>query len=189
MDELAIDIRPVERFDEPEFTDLLAQVFDDRERAQAMQELLGDEAAVRAKVAVDRVRIGAFAGEQLVGWSVGWLQPGGVLYVGNSAVLPPWRRRGIYAQLMAAIEQRAIELGCQQVASSHRAANAPVLIAKLRAGYVICGTEFSLEMGLLVKMVKHLGPERERAFDARIGSVAQATALRSSPRHGDRPDR
>jgi hypothetical protein len=54
---------------------------------------------------------------------------------------------------------------------------------------VICGSEFSLEMGLLVKMVKHLGRERESAFDARIGSIAQATALRSSPRHGDRPDR
>jgi hypothetical protein len=76
---------------------------------------------------------------------------------------------------MAAMEEQARALRCSRIESHHRTANPGVIIAKLRAGYTIVGTEFSAEMGLLVKMVKPLGERRAELLQARAG-VVEASA-------------
>ena len=48
------------------------------------------------------------------------------------------------------------------------------LIAKLKAGYVICGMEFSSEMGLLAKLARDLDPARRALFTARIAGIMAA---------------
>ncbi len=88
----------------------------------------------------------------LVGLSHGHLPQAGVLYVSN-------------------MEEPARAFGCARIESHHRATNNAVLIAKLRAGYVIVGTEFTGEMGLLVKLSKQLLPQRDAMFHARAGAL------------------
>ena len=165
-----ITIRAVEKFAEPAFTELVNELLHDPDRREAMQRLFGPSEPPPPSGA-QQVRVGAFDGERLVGWSHAFLAPGGLLYVSNSAVHPEYRRQGVYTRLVAGIEDEARALRCLRVESHHRTANAAVLIAKLKAGYVVTGTEFSTEMGLLVKLCKHLDARRDAAFHARAGVV------------------
>ncbi|GAB2594850.1 hypothetical protein GCM10027034_30200 [Ramlibacter solisilvae] len=170
-DPIEITIRSVDRFEEPAFTRMLDAILHDPDRQIVRERLFGTTASAPTKSGAHQVRVGAFEGDVLVGWSHGWLLPGEVLHVGNSGVLPEHRHRGVYKRLMAGIEEEARALGCSRVESHHRAANNAVLIAKLKAGYTIIGSEFSAEMGLLLKMCKYLDPRREAVFVARLGTV------------------
>jgi GNAT superfamily N-acetyltransferase len=170
----SISIQCVERFDEPAFTQLLDDVLFDPDRRQVGERYFGAPGAAPTKSGAHQLRVGAFAGQTLVGWSNGWVLPGGVVYVGNSGVVEAFRRRGVYTQLVAAIEQQALALGCPRVESHHRAANNAVLIAKMKAGYTIVGTEFTSEMGLLLKMSKQLDARRAGVFRARAGTIEEA---------------
>lgn len=167
--------RAVERFPEPAFTELVDRVLHDPERRAIGERLFGPPSGTAPTASLaQQVRIGAFDGDTLVGWSHALLPQTGTMYVSNSGVVARYRRRGIYSGLVAAMEQQARALGCKRIESHHRAANSDVLIAKMKLGYVIVGTEFSAEMGLLVKLCKHLDVRRRELFDARSGIVEGA---------------
>ena len=169
-----IELRAVERFPEPEFTQLVDRLLHDPDRKAIAERFLGSAGTAPPGDPARHVRIGAFAANRLVGWSHAVLAHGGVLYVSNSAVDDAYRRRGLYSRLIAAMEEQARALGCVRIESHHRTGNAAVLIAKLKAGYTITGTEFAAEMGLLVKMSKHLHPGREALLQARAGRLEEA---------------
>ena len=171
----AISLRTVERFAEPAFTELVDRLLHDPDRRAVNERLFGAPGVAPPPSQARQVRIGAFDGDTLVGWSHAFLAPGGLLYVANSAVEPAFRRRGLYTRLVAAMEAEALALQCLRIESHHRAANSAVLIAKLKAGYTIVGTEFAPEMGLLVKMSKQLDARRDAVFQARAG-VLEGTA-------------
>jgi GNAT superfamily N-acetyltransferase len=167
----AVILRTVDRFTEPEFTELVDRLLHDPDRRSMRARYLGAAGVPPTVSTAQQVRIGAFAGDRLVGWSHGHLPQAGTFYVSNSAVEDEYRRQGIYTRLVAAMEAEARALGCTRIESNHRAANAPVLIAKMKVGYVIVGTEFTAEMGLLVKLSKQLVPERDALFQARAGTL------------------
>ncbi|WP_427911448.1 GNAT family N-acetyltransferase [Ramlibacter sp. MMS24-I3-19] len=170
----AIEIRTVDRFAEPAFTALVDRLLHDSDRKAVNERLFGSQVVAPPPSQALQVRVGAYAGDTLVGWSHAFLAPGGVLYVSNSAVDHEYRRQGVYTRLVAAIEEEAKALHCLRVESHHRAANSAVLIAKLKAGYTIVGTEFQAEMGLLVKMAKPLDARRGAVFHARAGVLEGA---------------
>lgn len=174
MPEPSLTLQTVDRFDEPAFTELVDAVLHDPDRRAVAERLFGAAGASPPKSGAQQVRVGAFEGSTLVGWSHGWLLPGGVLYVGTSGVLPAFRRQGLYTRLVGAMEQQAQALGCTRIESHHRAANNAVLIAKMKAGYTIVGTEFSTEMGLLLKMCRQLDPRRAAVFRSRSGTLEEA---------------
>ena len=171
----AITLRTVERFAEPAFTELVNRLLHDPDRRMVAERLFGAPGVAPTPTQAQQVRIGAFDGDTLVGWSHAFLAPGGLLYVANSAVEHAFRRRGLYTRLVAAMEAEARALHCVRIESHHRAANSAVLIAKLKAGYTIVGTEYTGEMGLLVKMSKLLDARRDAVFQARAG-VLEGTA-------------
>lgn len=175
MPDSSIRIQAVDRFEEPVFTDLLNDILHDPDRPEVGHRMFGPAGPAPARSGVQEVRVGAFADGMLVGWSHAWLLPGGTLYVGNSGVVPAFRRQGLYTQLVAAVEQQALALGCLRVESHHRAANHAVLIAKMQAGYTIVGSEYTAEMGLLLKMCKQLDARRAQVFSARAGTLEEAT--------------
>jgi GNAT superfamily N-acetyltransferase len=113
----------------------------------------------------------AFDGERFVGCSSGWFEFGGNFYIGLSAVDPAYRRQGIYSRLLRAMELAVRDRGGLLISSQHVATNSPVLIAKLKLGYVIAGTEYVEPMGLLVRLVLHLAPERRALFEQRTGTL------------------
>jgi hypothetical protein len=57
------------------------------------------------------------------------------------------------------------------ISSQHVATNNAVLIAKLKLGYVIAGTEYVEPMGLLVRLLLHLTPQRRDLFASRTGTL------------------
>lgn len=169
-----ITLRTVDRFPEPLFTDLVSRLLHDADRRAVSARLFTPREQPPTPTAAQQVRIGAYAGDEMVGWSHAFLQHGGTLYVANSAVVPEYRRQGVYTRLIASMEDEAAKLGCLRIESHHRTGNPAVLIAKLKAGYTIVGTEFSGEMGLLVKMCKQLDASRGELLEARAGMVESA---------------
>ncbi len=175
---MPIDIRQVDTFDDDAHQAIAEPIFGDAARQQHLKDLIGPEAAERHAVLrqslpkAERIRVGAFHGERLVGYSQGWFEPGGNFYIGSSAVDPGHRRQGVYTRLLKAIEQAVRERGGLSISSQHVATNNAVLIAKLRLGYVIAGTEYSDAMGLLVRLVLHLTVERGALYAARTGMLA-----------------
>ena len=112
-------------------------------------------------------RLGAYEGERLVGWTYGWLERGGVFYMANSGVMASHRRRGIYSRLLEETCALARASGAVIVRSQHSVLNNPVLIAKLRAGFHVSGLSHAAQMGTLVELTLHLGPERQALFRGR----------------------
>ena len=177
-----IEIRQVETFDEAAMAALAGPIFGDAARQQYLSELIGPDADARNKALraelpkPQRIRIAAFDGDRFVGCSSGWFEFGGGFYIGLSAVEPGYRRRGVYTRMLEAMEQAVRERGGLLISSQHVATNNAVLIAKLRMGYVVAGTEYVEPMGLLVRLVLHLAPQRRALFESRTGTLQPPVA-------------
>jgi ribosomal protein S18 acetylase RimI-like enzyme len=173
----AIEVRRVELFDEAALAALTEPIFGDAARQQYFESLDGPEITARQKALraslpkPERIRVGAFDGERLVGASSGWFERGTSFYIGMSAVDPAYRRQGLYTRLLNEMEQAVRERGGATISSNHVATNNAVLIAKLKLGYVISGLEFLESMGLLVRLVLYLTPERQALFALRSGTL------------------
>jgi len=174
---MTLEIRRVDLFDDAALSAIAEPIFGDAARQQHLRGLIGPELAERhtglrqSLPKPERIRVGAFDDERLVGYSQGWFEVGGNFYIGSSAVDPAYRRQGVYTRLLQAIEQAVRERGGITISSQHVATNNAVLIAKLKLGYVIAGTEYVDAMGLLVRLVLHLTPQRAALFAARTGML------------------
>lgn len=179
-------VRRVERYDEPAFGQFVDAIFDDGARQRHLDALMGEPHAQahrdlrKALPPPERIRIAAHDGDRLVGYSHGWFEVGGRFYIGSSAVHPDYRRRGVYTRLLHAVEKAVRERGGIAISSQHVATNNPVLIAKLRLGYVIAGVEFVEPMGLLVRLLLHLEPSRAALYRERTGMLAAPAATPSA---------
>ena len=125
-----------------------------------------------------KIRIAVFRGETLVGFTNGWSNENAGFYVGASAIHPDHRRNGLYSELVWAVLKITRTEGFQRVESHHRATNNPVLIAKLKLGFVLTGLEVSDAMGLLAKLTYFHNPERRKLLDARVGLTRPTADLR-----------
>ena len=114
------------------------------------------------------VRFGAYSDEQLVGWTYGWFQRPDRFIMANSAVLPSYRRLGLYSRLVGAIVEHAQSRGAGTVHSWHSVLNTPIIIAKLKLGFIIAGTHFSEHLGLQVELVRHASKTRADIFHNRL---------------------
>ena len=166
-----IAIRAVAKFPEPEFSRLSRSVFVEvQQPSSGLASALAEEAVAQptAKPAhAPMYRLGAYDGEELVGWSCGWLERGGVFYMANSGVISSRRRRGIYSSLLSAVHEYAVANGAVAVRSQHSVLNNPVIIAKLRRGFHISGLSQSAQMGTLVELTLHLFETRHALFRSR----------------------
>jgi ribosomal protein S18 acetylase RimI-like enzyme len=95
----------------------------------------------------------AWDGEQLIGWSWGFQKNAIEFYMCNSAVIPEYRRQGIYTKLIEQIVKRAQDDGFQEITSKHHADNNAVIIPKLKLDFVIQGFEVNPRFGVLVNLV------------------------------------
>jgi len=167
-----IEIRPVERFAEPAFGQLHHTVFADLQQvSQSWANLYATEEA-SAPAVQDKMspmhRLGAFMGDELVGWSCGWMERGRSYYMATSGVVPGHQRKGVYTALLHEVRHLAESLGATSLRSRHSVLNNPVLIAKLQFGFQISGLSVSAEMGSLVELTYHLNPARQRVYRERV---------------------
>lgn len=106
-------------------------------------------------------------GDELAGWYFGVQETETRYFMINTAVLPEHRRKGIYTALLRSLLTHLTELGFQEIYSLHHPTNNPVLVAKLKAGFVITGMEISDVFGLLVRLTYYTNPTRRDVIAAR----------------------
>lgn len=139
------------------------------EELLAQEEREGHERLKEAAKVLTRIRIGIYFKNQLVGFTFAFQSEGSNLHMAMSCVHPEHQRKGLYSELLRAVLEFSRQNGFQTVDSHHRATNNPVIIAKLRKGFVINGLTLSDIMGCLVELTYFHNAERRKLMDARSG--------------------
>jgi ribosomal protein S18 acetylase RimI-like enzyme len=107
------------------------------------------------------------------GWSFGFQESAHTFYMANSAVDPELRRKGLYSEMLKITLKKTAVAGFQTVASHHLMNNNPVIIAKLKAGFVIRGVELDPLHGMLLKMNYHHNELIKSAVKFRVGATGE----------------
>lgn len=128
-----------------------------KERFKSLKPLLAEFAKTHTEKWV------FYAGKSPIGWSIGEMDDESTFYMRNSGLLPEYRRKGIYSSFLERFITELTALGYERVTSHHQMNNNPVIIAKLKAGFRIIGTEMDERYGAQIKLVKFLHEDRARA--------------------------
>ena len=169
MNDLAF--RTLEKFPEPEFSELSREAFSDYEPSQLLTDVMAKEemAAFATPLTdeADALRIGCFRGNALLAWTYARRAQGRQLHMINSGVALAERRNGIYSQLVKMIIEHARVQGYTAIASRHAVHNNPVIIAKLKLGFFVSGFEYSEVHGPLVRLTYLVSELRRTLHRAR----------------------
>lgn len=114
----------------------------------------------------------------LAGWTFGRQIDGEKFYMVNSAIMPEYRLKGLYKQLLNAVINETTNEGFQVVYSRHVATNSAVLVPKLKAGFIITSFELTDNSGLLVHLSYYTNPIRRKAMDFRSGQCSPDEELK-----------
>lgn len=122
-----------------------------------------------------RLKLVVLEEKKIVGWSFGFQDTldSSSYFMAGSVVLPERRREGLYTALVSKVLEITEKKGFQTVWSTHIMNNNPVLIAKLKLGFVINGFEVSTIYGALVKLTFNHSELRKKALNFRAGSVKE----------------
>ncbi|MBY0371722.1 GNAT family N-acetyltransferase [bacterium] len=142
----------------PPWEELLVQ--EEREKHEALKS---------ATKVLKQIHLGIYFEKRLIGFTRGFQTGGSNLHMAMSYVHQDHRRQGLYSELLRAVLEFSRFHGFQTVDSNHRSTNNPVLIAKLRAGFVISGMHLSDIMGCLVTLTYFHNAQRRELMDARSG--------------------
>lgn len=118
-----------------------------------------------------RIRLGVFKGDQFAGWSFGDQKSGEVYYMRNSAILPEFRRQGLYNALLKTNIELLTEKGFQKIYSRHSQTNNAIIIPKLKAGFIITSLELDDMFGTMVHLSYYTNPLRRKMMDFRTGNL------------------
>ncbi len=103
------------------------------------------------------------AGEA-IGWSYGEMLDYETFFMTSTGILPEYRRRGIYTAFLKRLLSYLAALGYERVTSNHQTNNAPVIIAKLKAGFVILGVNLDERWGAQVELACFFHDDRRRGY-------------------------
>ena len=120
------------------------------------------------------LRIGAFRGDALVGWTFAHTEGASHFHLVNSGVAPAERRHGVYSTLARMVIENARLRGCVAILSRHAANNNAVIIAKLKLGFFVSGFEYSEVYGPLVRLTFLLGERRRTLHRIRSSPIRSA---------------
>ena len=110
--------------------------------------------------------------ENFIGWSFGWQENPNTYYMCNSAVLPKYRRKGIYSALLDLNIEILKDKGFQLIYSRHNATNNNVIIPKLKKDFIISKMELSDTFGVLIHLHYYTNKTRRKIMDYRCGEKA-----------------
>ena len=173
-----IKFRALDKFPEPAFAKLVAEAFSDYEASELLSAVLSEEAAAgsrtRSLVDEDALRIAAFRGDSLVGWTFARPEGANHLHMINSGVAPAERRHGVYSRLVQLVIEHASSRGHVAILSRHAANNNAVIVAKLKLGFFVSGFEYSEVYGPLVRLTYLLGKLRRSLHQTRSTPIRRA---------------
>jgi RimJ/RimL family protein N-acetyltransferase len=104
------------------------------------------------------------ADQACVGWSTGAMLDPSTFFMSYSAVIPRYQRHGIYSSFLRVFLRYLHALGYERVTSNHMVNNRAVLIAKLKAGFVITGTILDERWGAQAALAYFFYEDRRRGF-------------------------
>jgi ribosomal protein S18 acetylase RimI-like enzyme len=169
----APQLRILESFPEPEFSNLRTAAFADfGVGSTLLADVLAEEATRWSQVFdpesdfPEQLRIGAFVDGQLVGWSYSRREDN-QLHMINSGVLAEFRGRGIYSDLVKATIAYADAHGFLKIVSRHVPSNNAVMIPKLRLGFIVSAFEYSEVYGPLVHLTYLISLKRRELYQTR----------------------
>ena len=177
-----LTFRAVDKFPEPAYSTLLRKAFADYEPSELLTEVSNEEAAARSATrgaalnAADdgALRIGAFRGDALVGWTFAHAEGASHFHMVNSGVAPGERRHGVYSTLARMVIEQARSRGCVAILSRHATNNNAVIVAKLKLGFFVSGFEYSEVYGPLVRLTFLLGDRRRTLHRIRSSPIRRA---------------
>ncbi len=169
-----IEIHVVEKFPEPQYSQLVEQTFFANRPAFRIEEsrLVGISSC-RGKGY--ELRVGAYDREQLVGWSFGQQDGFDNFYMQSSGVLPAYRRRGIYTRLLSKVLAEAETYGFSRICSLHVCTNNAVLIPKLKAGFIVTGLRLHAQFGVMAELSYCFDEKLEAGYRFRSGEAIDDT--------------
>ncbi len=121
-----------------------------------------------------------FKGDEFCGWFTGDQYSNDTFYMRNSAILPDHRRQGLYTALMNEVLKRTKELGFQILLSRHVTTNNSIIVAKLKAGFVISALEVSDRFGTLVHLTYLFNETRKKTMKFRSGDLKPDQTLKDA---------
>ena len=127
-----------------------------------------------------RLNLGIFKGDTFCGWFSGDQHNYETFYMRNSAILPEFRRLGLYTALMNEVLCKVKSLGFQIVLSRHRITNNSIIIPKLKAGFVITSIEVSERYGTLVHLNYFFNETRKKVLEFRSGEIKPDAQLKDA---------
>lgn len=127
-----------------------------------------------------RLRLLAYDEHQnVLGWSWGFQESTTVFYMCNSAVLPQYRKMGVYTALMNKCLEIVKAEGFQMAYSRHTATNNAVIIPKLKAGFIISKMEIEDKFGVVIHLHYYFNQLRRKIMDYRVGQIKPDDEIKS----------
>jgi len=125
------------------------------------------------------LRLVAIHKGNIVALSNGWQQSSHYteFYMGVSLVKQSFRNQGLYKKMLEIVLSETKEAGFSAIKSRHVNTNTPILIAKLKQGFIINGFELDDSMGPLLTMVYYHDDTRSRAARYRSGDIREKSIL------------
>ena len=134
------------------------------------------------KLAVEgrfNLRLLLMQGESIVGLSTGWQDAAHTeFHMGLSVIEAAYRNKGLYSKMLDLVLSITREKGFSAVKSRHINTNNPILIAKLKKGFVINSFELDETMGPLLGMVYYHDDTRRRAANFRSGDIREKSIMK-----------
>ena len=144
------------------------------------KEALREQLKARINENAWTLRLALFHGEDVAGWTYVNQEDADSVHMHSSVILPLHRRKGLYTFLLHEVVRRAANEGFEIVSSHHNPANTSILIAKLKAGFVVSGFSVNDIVGPLVRLSLFVEPNRRSAMEFRLGhAFATETILAS----------
>lgn len=103
--------------------------------------------------------------DEAIGWSIGRMTGSSEFMMDDTAIHKDYQRKGIYVSFLRLFLPYLRDIGYERVVSYHSPTNRAVLIAKLKAGFVVTATEFREHVGASVKLAYFLHEDRYKAFE------------------------
>lgn len=106
-----------------------------------------------------------YDGDEAIGWSAGRMTGAMEFMMDVTGIHPDYQSKGIYTTFLKKYLAYLRDIGYERVISYHSPTNRAVLIAKLKAGFYIAGTEFREHAGASVKLAYLLHQDRYETFE------------------------
>lgn len=171
-----IRVVPKEEF-EPLFHKYTELFFDKKSQVFRVRNALTDSERSKLKQLGEytgnplEIRLGLFKKDEFIGWNYSRQESPFTLYMQNSGVLPEFRRKGLYSELVKKLVEISNQLGFQTVYSRHVATNNDVIIAKLKLDFKITSLELSDVFGVLIHLSYFSSEARKKMLDYRSGFI------------------